>query len=353
MLLFLPNVAHASIGDAVMESSCPACGGKVCWALSDTHPVLWIPLERDLRGPEHFHSFVTCEKCFYSGTPAEFETSLTPEFLRIFQLSSMNLPRDAKLSKERYWEVYLARETGRIRGDSPQKQTFVSLNLAWHIRIWSATFSDPALSGQAYRALPDYEWFDFNHPADRQEQWKRMEIDFSTSRDPERRRALSIALASQLSFLGEYDYLLQLLPRLEGLPPVTAERVRGIRDLERSLALEPALQDALLALEDPRTKKSAEMVYLIAELHRRLGNFDLARGWYEKALARSDLNPRLRQWIPEQLQLMNGPEKQYSPLLPVMALAMLFSFLGWQCCPFFLIGEPRANRWRADTRRSR
>lgn len=81
-----------------------------------------------------------------------------------------------------------------------------------------------------------------------------MEMDFSTSREPERRHALSIALASQLSFLGEYDYLLQLLPRLEGLPPETAERVRGLHELERSLALEPALQDALLALEDPRTQ---------------------------------------------------------------------------------------------------
>lgn len=92
MLLFLPSVAHASIGNPVIEGSCPVCGGKVGWALSDAHPVLWIPLERDLRGPEYIRSFVTCEKCLYSGTPAEFETSLTPELLRKFQLSSMNLP---------------------------------------------------------------------------------------------------------------------------------------------------------------------------------------------------------------------------------------------------------------------
>lgn len=72
------------------------------------------------------------------------------------------------------------------------------------------------------------------------------------------------------------------------------------------------------------------MVYLVAELHRRLGNFDLAREWYEKALARSDLNPQHRQWVPEQIQLMNGPEKQY-PLC----------FQSWrsQCCSHFLAGS--------------
>ena len=311
-----------------MKASCPACSAEVHWYLS---AIIWIPypIERDLRGPETREDFVTCERCLYTDTSADFQRSLTPQTLEKFQLAKLELPLDVNLEQNRYSSIYLARAGGRLRSDSSEKQAFVSMNLAWSLRA-SSEIIDQRVGMLSYGILKDDYPFSFDHPPDPEQEWRRMEVDFITTKDPERRHALSVALARKLSFLGEYDYLLQLLPQLEGLPSETADRVRALRDQERTLALEPALADALLAVEDPRTEKPAEMVYLVAELHRRLEHHDLAREWYNKALARPDLEPQIRQWIPEQIQLLDGPKKPYSPLLPAIALAGLLTLLGWK-----------------------
>ena len=319
-MLLLVTAASASMPST--RALCPSCQkGEANWSWIKmfSEPLL---VKRDLRGPEVCFPYATCNDCSYSGTLEDFQRSLNADVREKLQREQFRMPAGTSIPTNSHRSAQLAHEMGRLHGNLPQIQAFIAMNVAWALRDEARV---APLRGIAFEDYQSY--FD---EADSWLRCQRMQTDFKTMQGFDRRADLSALLTDELCSLGEYDYLLQLLPQLEGLPPETAERVKALRDQERTLALKPALADALLAIEDPRTEKPAQMVYLVAELHRRLGHHDLAREWYNKALARPDLEPQIRQWIPEQIQLMDGPKKPYSPLLPAIALAGVLTLLGWK-----------------------
>jgi tetratricopeptide (TPR) repeat protein len=62
-----------------------------------------------------------------------------------------------------------------------------------------------------------------------------------------------------------------------------------------------------LAANQPSAANRPVMMYLIAELHRRLGQFDDATRWYDRALASDDLPKYLRGWATQQRAAATPP----------------------------------------------
>ncbi len=112
---------------------------------------------------------------------------------------------------------------------------------------------------------------------------------------------------------------------MEGLPPDIEARIRAIAEVE-SFFLRRALDQVKLALLDPQTENKPALIYLGAELYRRLGQPENALVWYEHALDSPDLDPAIKSFIPEQMATIRGPTKPDLPWIPVVALVLALTF---------------------------
>ncbi len=365
-LLPLPMLLAASVALATSlspeERFCPVCGEPV---------TVQLPLstndgggqDRDLlrraHGAQVFMEVVgSCDGCGFSGWPADFdevrskkrrrclggeseqgEPSLTAEQCQA--ILEGGLQRPAALTEVPHepgqpfadmpsWaRLDVLAQTVALRGGDAERVADIHLQASWAVRMGY----HPVHLGGEGPTEAQREWLfgklaDFTdqatelaitNPAD-VEVWVAVRLLAGAEQAPGELRCLSASYgASLLRSHGEHQALAAALPLLEGcfepaLWPGKAQAIRESMELEQSY--QRLARDGFVQALDQgliQGEQAAITTYLVAELERRTGDGEAARGHFDQAL---ELGPPegLDTWIRQQRCLLD----QEDPVLGLL-----------------------------------
>ncbi len=146
LMLLIPSIAQATVGDALLERSCPVCSSTVQWYRSQTYLPFRV-LERDLRGHQYYEAYFTCESCLFSGTPEDFQDQLDPHTISRIREADLRLPAGTSRPVPKPWRAHLTAEIRKVRGASPENLAFVFMNGAWANRYEDLEFTNKLWPG--------------------------------------------------------------------------------------------------------------------------------------------------------------------------------------------------------------
>jgi hypothetical protein len=203
-----------------------------------------------------------------------------------------------------------------LQGQDALDVAYTDLRIAWVIRLSLNPFDrlvDALPEGAIEEALLDTPRSSQN-PADNLLSMVRRTLAALPSMPATRQKIAAPVLGSLLRRHGETTLLQVSLPHiLAPLRPTIAARVRS--DLTDSIDLERRYQRAAVAgfktvlkhTPSPAKPPRGELVYLMAELSRRVEDYDAARRGFEAA-ATDDTSPDIvRLWAMEQQALLPPP----------------------------------------------
>ena len=319
---FAATPAVASVITTVAVT-CPVCRSPV-QALVVVTTDSRGGVDRDLfarsAGDQHvFFRISTCTTCYYSGYFSDFDAALAlpRDFVQKVRVTPKLAPahaiaRDAPQREIDPDDRYaLAIRCYEWRGRSLEALAWLHLRRAWLVRENNSVVPRDRRLARVFAFAR--RWTqpagDESNQADRE---LRLVTELAArlaegAFNRYQRPFVEMAMAVLLRRHGEHDHAEPLLRKLRKNPLLTEPLRRAADRLHASLDRERAFQARAAAyfIQAWKTKQipaanAPVAAYLIAELHRRLGEDAEALRWYDLALAETALPPDLRRWAVRQ-----------------------------------------------------
>jgi uncharacterized protein (DUF2225 family) len=242
---------------------------------------------------------IVCTRCYYAGYQSDFGEDVTiPKELKSQLEEQLKPPlairHTGKSHQVPCWVRYdLIAQRYALEGQSAENLANCYLRCSWSVRL-TADLSATAVPGDAMQRViglvTDQEGGHAERPANRAEH----EVDagirlsqYLDTADENEKRLVGLVAVTLLRTHGENTLVEELLGRLKTVIPAP-EFATISRQLQESIRLEQAYQEKALAVfqklaEDDTQEHRRVFLYLCGELNRRLGRFQKAVAWYDRA----------------------------------------------------------------------
>ena len=257
---------------------------------------------------------MTCPSCDYTN----FLTHFPKKLYSTDSSGSRERPKTRPKSRIRRIEQFAKLQS--IEGSSAENMGFLWLKAAWLVRVDENPVKT-LLSMKDVRQVQE-------------------RLDSKTTISPlNRTRAFCSEMAKKpkseledLRIVAAYEFCSQgEYQELLARPDLPQEGVEATLKRERQY-LSLALSSFETALSNGEVTGSAEAdtLYLLGELQRRLGHYESAQIWYQRALEHPQLRDSLRTWVIEQMAerepVVPAQNQAWVPTLSAVVILLVFSY---------------------------